>query len=99
LAERLPAAGWNGLEESGVTITNRKENTMTHEYYVDAIRLNLTIIGTHLHRAGRLVDEALGYLRDGNQNAAIGTLLELPDKLEASQALYGAILAIHRHAQ
>jgi hypothetical protein len=72
---------------------------MTHDYHFDAIRLNLTIIGTHLHRAGRLVDEALGYMRDGNQNAAIGTLIELPDKLEASQALFGAIIAIHRNSQ
>lgn len=72
---------------------------MTKDFHSDAIRLNLTIICTHLHRANRLVDEALGYMRDGNKGAAIGTLIELPDKLEAAHALYGAIIAIHRNSQ
>jgi hypothetical protein len=72
---------------------------MTKDFHSDAIRLNLTIICTHLDRAARLVDEALGYMQGGNKGAAIGTLIELPDKLEAAHALYGAIIAIHRNSQ
>jgi hypothetical protein len=73
--------------------------TMTKDFHSEAIRLNLTIMCTHLDRAARLVDEALTYMRDGEQRTAIGTLIELPDKLEMAHALYGAIVAIHRNSQ
>jgi hypothetical protein len=72
---------------------------MTKDFHSDAIRLNLALMCTHLDRAARLVDEALTYMRDGNKGAAIGTLIELPDKLEMAHALYGAIIAIHRNSQ
>jgi len=72
---------------------------MPNDHHSDAVRLNLAIMCVHLDRASRLVDEALDYMRGGNQGAAIGTLIELPDKLESALSLYGAIIAIHRNAQ
>ena len=68
---------------------------MTHSQHFNAIRLNLAIMTVHIDRASRLVDEAMSAR---NQNAAVGALLELPDKLDALQSLFGAIIAIHRNS-
>ena len=43
------------------------------------------------------MDEATGYVRDGQRNAAIGTIIDLDRMLGDAAALHGAALALHRN--
>jgi hypothetical protein len=72
---------------------------MTNDLHFQAIKLNLAVMTVHLHRANQEVEEALTYIRDGNQNAAIGSLAELPDLLQSSKALYEVIKILHRNSR
>ena len=72
---------------------------MTNTHHFDAIGVNLRMLSSYLSQAERAVEEALTHHGDGNQNGAIGAILEVHDQLEHAKGLYHAIIAIHRNAR
>jgi hypothetical protein len=72
---------------------------MTPNFHVQAMQLNLHMIRSYLGEAERDIQQAIVDLREGNQNAAIGAILELPDRLEASKTLCDAVMRIHRNCR
>jgi hypothetical protein len=67
-------------------------NDTTHP----AIGANLTALRTMLVTALDQVDEAQVYMKDGNVNAAIGSVTGLDQLLADAKALFGAATALHR---
>lgn len=69
---------------------------MADNLKIAAIRANLEALNALLQEAAAHVEEATGYIADGEQNAAIGTVLGLEQSLDSAQKLLGAALALHR---
>jgi hypothetical protein len=63
----------------------------------DAIRVNLQVIYSCLQKASQEVVEAINSINKGNQNGAIGAMLEVPDRLDAAKTFCDAIIRIHRN--
>lgn len=63
-----------------------------------AILMNLQMIADMLKDAHVQAEEALGYMSEGNRNAAIGTILGLDQALADARAIQNAAVALHRHA-
>jgi hypothetical protein len=71
---------------------------MNKEQSINAIRANLQIIYSSLHKASQEVLEAIDAIDNGgNQNRAIGAILEVPDRLDAAKTFCDAIMRIHRN--
>jgi len=64
----------------------------------DMIRVNLQVIYSCLHKATTEVVEGINAINNGNQNGAIGAILEVSDRLSAAQTFCDAIMRIHRNA-
>ena len=60
------------------------------------IRPLLETLASVLYEAQVAADEAVAAIAQGNQNQAIGTILDLEHRLPTAQALYNAALALHR---
>ena len=60
-----------------------------------AIRGNLETLNTLLHSAAAQTEEAVHSIYNGEQNAAIGTIVGLEQKLTHAHNLLGAVLALH----
>ncbi len=56
----------------------------------------LKVLASTLDDAARYADEASQAIDIGEQNQAIGALLYLDDLLPTAQALYKALLTLHR---
>jgi hypothetical protein len=56
----------------------------------------LEALASVLYEAVIAAAEAADAIAKGNQNQAIGTLLDLEHRLPTAQALYNAALALHR---
>ena len=63
----------------------------------DAIRVNLQVIYSCLQKASQEIVEAINSINKGNQNGAIGAMLEVPDRLDAAKTFCDAIIRIHRN--
>ena len=63
-----------------------------------AIALNLQMIEEMLRDAHAQAMEALGYMSEGNRNAAIGTIIGLDQILADARAIQTAAIALHRRA-
>lgn len=61
-----------------------------------AIAANLGALTEMLRKALADAEEAMGYVAQGNRNAAIGTICDLDRLLADATALHGAALALHR---
>ena len=61
-----------------------------------AIAANLGALTEMLRKALTDTEEAMGFVAEGNRNAAIGTICELDRLLADATALHGAALALHR---
>lgn len=61
-----------------------------------AIAANIDALAALLRDMTTRMDEATGYVRDGQRNAAIGTIIDLDRMLADATALHGAALALHR---
>jgi hypothetical protein len=64
-----------------------------------------TVIGANIEAMAALLrdmiartDEATGYLKNGQRNAAIGTIIDFGTMLAEASALHGAALALHRRS-
>ncbi len=62
----------------------------------NAIAANLAALTERLTQAAELVKEAHEAMADGNQNRAIGTIIDFDRLLPETQALYNAAIALHR---
>ncbi|WP_096701517.1 hypothetical protein [Magnetospirillum sp. 15-1] len=62
-----------------------------------AIAANIDALAALLRDMATRMDEATGYVRDGQRNAAIGTIIDLDRMLADAVALHGAALALHRN--
>ena len=62
-----------------------------------AIAANIDALAALLRDITSRMDEATGYVRDGQRNAAIGTIIDLDRMLADAVALHGAALALHRN--
>ncbi|MEO5376104.1 MAG: hypothetical protein H7840_17940 [Alphaproteobacteria bacterium] len=63
-----------------------------------AIAATITALEEMLQTAHAQAAEAVGYIEDGNRNAAIGTILGLEQFLADAQALQTAAIALHRRS-
>jgi hypothetical protein len=71
-----------------------KENkTVIHK----AIAANLNALSQRLSQAATLAEEAHEAMEKGEQNQAIGTVLEFERLLPEAQALFNAAMALHRN--
>ena len=71
-----------------------KENkTVIHK----AIAANLDALSQRLSQAATLAKEAHEAMEAGQQNQAIGTVLEFERLLPEAQALFSAALVLHRN--
>lgn len=61
-----------------------------------AIAANLAALSQRLTEAAELAKEAQEAMQDGNQNLAIGTVLDFEKRLPETQALFAAAMALHR---
>lgn len=61
-----------------------------------AITSNLAVLHAILANAAERSADAHALILRGEQNAAIGALLDLDDVLNDAKSLYGAALAMHR---
>ncbi len=61
-----------------------------------AIAANIDALAALLRDMTTRMDEATGYVRNGQRNAAIGTIIDLDRMLADAAALHGAALALHR---
>ncbi|MDX9688982.1 MAG: hypothetical protein RBT70_00755 [Alphaproteobacteria bacterium] len=61
-----------------------------------AIAANLAALSQRLTEAAELAKEAHEAMEEGNQNLAIGTVLDFEKRLPETQALYAAAMALHR---
>ncbi len=62
----------------------------------NAIAANLAALTERLTQAAELAKEAHAAMADGNQNRAIGTIIDFDRLLPETQALYNAAIALHR---
>lgn len=62
-----------------------------------AIAANIDALAALLRDMTTRMDEATGYVRDGQRNAAIGTIIDLDRMLADAAALHGAARALHRN--
>ena len=69
---------------------------MTDQVTEKAIAANLGALTEMLRKALTDAEEAMGFVAEGNRNAAIGTICELDRLLADATALHGAALALHR---
>jgi hypothetical protein len=76
-----------------------RETIMDQNQLLDAIRVNLEVIYGCLDEAIREVDEALTAIEQGNQNAAIGAILEVPERLEDIKSFYDGVMSLHHNSQ
>ncbi len=72
---------------------NQQSNRITIE---GAIEMNLASLSKILAEAASMAEAAYSAMQAGNRNGAIGTVLELPEKLKACSALLEVSLAMHR---
>jgi hypothetical protein len=79
-----------------VNTRKRKGKPMTDPIKITAIRANLEALNALLQEAAARVAEAAHYITEGEQNAAIGTVVGLDQTLESAQKLLGAAFALHR---
>lgn len=63
-----------------------------------AIAVNIETLGALIDAMAACADEALGYVRSGRRNAAIGTIIDIGGMLADATALHAAALALHRRA-
>jgi hypothetical protein len=76
-----------------------RETIMDETQPLDAIRVNLEVIYFCLQEASREVDKALTAIEQGNQNGAIGAILEVPEQLEDIKSFYDGVMRLHRNSQ
>jgi hypothetical protein len=62
-----------------------------------AIAANLAALSQRLTEAASLAEQAHGAMTHGEQNKAIGTILNFDRLLPEAQALYAAAIALHRN--
>jgi len=62
----------------------------------NAITANLAALSHRLARAAHLAEEAHAAITEGQQNQAIGTIMDLELLLAEAKALFEAALALHR---
>ncbi len=62
-----------------------------------AIAANIDALAALIGDMAVRMEEASGYVRDGQRNAAIGTIIDLDRMLADAAALHGAALALHRN--
>ena len=63
----------------------------------NAIAANLAALSQRLTEAAHLAGEAHAAMAQGEQNQAIGTILDFDRTLPEAQALYAAAIALHRN--
>jgi hypothetical protein len=71
------------------------EEKMTNAIHT-AIAANLAALSQRLSEAAGLAKEAQTAMQEGNQNLAIGTVLDFEKRLPEAQALFAAAMALHR---
>jgi hypothetical protein len=64
-----------------------------------AIAANLAALSERLTEAAALAKEAQEAMQDGNQNLAIGTVLDFEKRLPEAQALFAAAMALHQSSR
>jgi hypothetical protein len=69
---------------------------MTPDLIKKAIAANIEALGELLEKALTRTAEADAAIRQGEQNQAIGAMLDLDQDLEYALALYRAAIALHR---
>lgn len=57
---------------------------------------DIEALGDLLREMTARAEEACGYLKTGQRNAAVGTILDLGGMLTDATSLHGAVLALHR---
>lgn len=62
-----------------------------------AIAANLAALSQRLTEAAELAEQAHVAMTQGEQNQAIGTILDFDRLLPETQALYAAAVALHRN--
>ncbi len=62
----------------------------------NAIAANLAALSQRLTEAAHLAEEAHAAMTQGEQNQAIGTIIDFDRLLPETQALYAAAVALHR---
>ena len=62
----------------------------------NAIAANLAALTQRLTQAAELAKEAHAAMERGEQNMAIGTIVDFDRMLPEAQALYNAAIALHR---
>lgn len=62
----------------------------------NAIAANLAALTQRLTQAAELAKEAHAAMEQGQQNQAIGTIVDFDNLLPEAQALYNAAIALHR---
>lgn len=62
----------------------------------NAIAANLAALTQRLSQAAELAREAHEAMQGGEQNQAIGTIIDFDRLLPEAQALYNAAMALHR---
>ncbi len=62
-----------------------------------AITANLAALSQRLTEAAALAEQAHTAMTQGEQNQAIGTILDFDRLLPEAQALYAAAVALHRN--
>lgn len=72
-------------------MTNEPKNIIQ-----SAITANLTALTQRLTEAAELAKQASEAMAQGEQNQAIGTILDFDRVLPEAQALYNAAMALHR---
>lgn len=63
---------------------------------LQGIAANLNVMHRILTTAAQCLSEASSYAQSQQQNTAIGSMLAVEDMLQQAEALYRAIIAIHR---
>lgn len=69
---------------------------MSEDVVATAIAADIEALADLLREMTARVEEARGYTKTGQRNAAIGTVLDLGPMLADATALHGAVLALHR---
>jgi hypothetical protein len=63
----------------------------------NAIAANLAALSQRLTEAASLAEQAHAAMAQGEQNQAIGTVIDFDRLLPEAQALYNAAIALHRN--
>jgi hypothetical protein len=69
---------------------------MNNDIIRTAIGANIAALGELLDTAQLRVSEASKAMNEGEQNQAIGTMIDMDQMLENALALYRAAIALHR---